>query len=151
MNWTDEEITAGIEHCIDDADGIFLVDVKLNTSKHGHQLIVKCESDTGITIAQLAQINKSIHRNLDLPGLVMENLSVEVTSPGTGHPITNARHFKRFIDKTLNIEHRIETLQNPITAKLLGVEGEILRLEHETSELTLNLDDVVHGKVKMPW
>ena len=87
MNWTDEEIIAGIEHCFEGAEDIFLVDVTLNASRGGFQLIAKCDSDSGITIDQLARVNRSIHNNLILPGLDIEKVSVEVTSPGASFPV----------------------------------------------------------------
>ncbi|MBT7579607.1 MAG: hypothetical protein HN633_12650, partial [Candidatus Marinimicrobia bacterium] len=106
MNWTDEEIIAGIEHCFEGAEDLFLVDATMNASRGGFQLIAKCDSDSGITIDQLARINRSIHNNLILPGLDIEKVSVEVTSPGASFPVKLARHFNRLAGHSMKIEHR---------------------------------------------
>ncbi len=151
MNWTDEEIKAGIEHCLQDADDIFLVDVKLNASRRGYQLIVKCDSDSGITIDQLARINRSIHNNFILPGLDIEKVSVEVTSPGAGFPVKLPRHFNRLAGHSMKIEHRSDTVQNPLDAEIISASPESLLLKVNEEEVALDMADVVQGKVNMRW
>ena len=151
MNWNDEEIRAGIEHCLGDAEDTFLVDVKMNTSRRGHQLIVKCESDSGITIDQLTRINRSIHENLALPGLDIEQVSVEVTSPGASFPVKTARHFRRLAGHTMKIEHRSETVQNPLEGEISAATSDALTIKVEQANLVLSMQDVIRGIVKMRW
>ncbi|MEA3286454.1 MAG: hypothetical protein U9Q77_03640 [Candidatus Marinimicrobia bacterium] len=151
MNWDNEELRAGIEHCFGDAEDIFLVDVKMNTSRRGHQLIVKCDSDSGITIDQLARVNRSIHQNLTLPGLDIEQVSVEVTSPGANYPVRAARHFRRLVGHPINIEHRSETVQNPLEGEIISATADTLIIKVDDEEVSLSLADVVQGKVKMRW
>jgi ribosome maturation factor RimP len=151
VNWNDEEIRAGIEHCFGDAEDIFLVDVKMNTSRRGHQLIVKCESDSGITIDQLTSINRSIHANLTLPGLDIEQVSVEVTSPGASFPVTTARHFKRLTGHTMKIEHRSDAVQNPLEGEIIAATSDALTVKVEQHELVLSMQDIIQGIVKMRW
>ena len=151
MNWNDEEIRAGIEQCFREAEDVFLVDASLNASKRGFQLIVKCESDTGITIDQLAQINRSIHKNFTLPGLDIEKVSVEVTSPGASFPIQTARHFRRFIGHPMKIEHEIETLANPLECEIKNVSDTALTVQVKDETISLEMNDVIQGKVKLRW
>ncbi len=151
MNWNDEEIRAGIEHCFGDAEDVFLVDVKMNASRRGHQLIVKCESDSGITIDQLTRINRSIHNNFTLPGMDIEKVSVEVTSPGTSFPVTTARHFKRLIGHPMTIEHRSDAVHNPLDGEIMSANSAALTLKVKQENLVLNMKDVIQGKVKMRW
>lgn len=151
MNWTDEEIKAGIEHCFEGAEDIFLVDATLNASRGGFQLIAKCDSDSGITIDQLARINRSIHNNLVLPGLDIEKVSVEVTSPGASFPVKLARHFNRLAGHSMKIEHRSEAMQNPLDGEIVSASDESLTVKVKDQEVVLNMVDVVHGKVNMRW
>ncbi len=151
MNWTDEEIKAGIEHCFEGAEDIFLVDVTLNASRGGFQLIAKCDSDSGITIDQLARINRSIHNNLILPGLDIEKVSVEVTSPGASFPVKLARHFNRLAGHSMKIEHRSEAMQNPLDGEIVVATDESLTVKVKDEEMVLNMVDVIHGKVNMRW
>lgn len=151
MKWNDEEIRAGIEHCFEDAEDIFLVDATLNASKRGFQLIAKCESDSGITVDQLARINRAIHQNLSLPDLDIENVSVEVTSPGANFPVTSARHFRRLIGHPMIIEHRSEAMQNPLEGELTSATDEMLTVKVEHEEVAVSLSDVIQGKVKLRW
>ncbi len=151
MNWNDEGLRTGIEHCFGDAEDIFLVDVKMNASRRGYQLIVKCDSDSGITIDQLARVNRSIHNDLILPGLDIEQVSVEVTSPGASYPVKTARHFRRLIGHPMNIEHRSETVQNPLEGEVIAATEDTLTVKVENEEVLLNLADVIQGKVKMRW
>ena len=151
MNWTDEEIKAGIEHCFEDAEDIFLVDVSFNTSRGGYQLIAKCDSDSGITIDQLARINRSIHNNLSLPGLDIEKVSVEVTSPGASFPVKMSRHFQRLAGHPMKIEHRSEAMPNPLECEVVSATSQTLTLKVEDEVVELNMADVEQGKVKMRW
>ena len=151
MNWTDEEIKAGIEHCFEGAEDIFLVDVTLNASRGGFQLIAKCDSDSGITIDQLARINRSIHNNLILPGLDIEKVSVEVTSPGASFPVKLARHFNRLSGHSMKIEHRSEAMQNPLDGEIVAATDESLTVKVKDEEISLDMLDVIQGKVNMRW
>jgi len=151
VNWTDEEIIAGIEHCFEGAEDIFLVDVKMNASRGGYQLIAKCDSDSGITIDQLARINRSIHNNLILPGLDIEKVSVEVTSPGASFPVKLARHFNRLAGHSMKIEHRSEAVQNPLDGEIVSATDALLTVKVGDDEMLLDMNEVVHGKVNMRW
>lgn len=151
MNWTDEEIKAGIEHCFEDAEDLFLVDATMNASRGGYQLIAKCDSDSGITIDQLARINRSIHNHLNLPGLDIEKVSVEVTSPGASFPVTMSRHFNRLAGLSMKIEHRSDAMQNPVDGEIVAATDELLTLKVKGEEVTLKMADVDHGKVNMRW
>ncbi len=151
MNWTDEEIKAGIEHCFEGAEDIFLVDASMNASRGGFQLIAKCDSDSGITIDQLARINRSIHNNLILPGLDIEKVSVEVTSPGASFPVKMARHFNRLAGLSMKIEHRSEAVQNPLDGEIVSATDEILTVKVKDKEISLDMSDVIHGKVNLRW
>lgn len=151
MNWTDEEIRAGIEHCFEDAEDIFLVDVSFNASRGGYQLIAKCESDSGITIDQLARVNRSINNNLTLPGLDITKVSVEVTSPGSNFPVKSARHFRRYVGHQMQIEHSSGAAPNPLECKVVGVEDDTLSLKSKTGDMILDFADVDQGRVKMRW
>ena len=151
MNWTDEEIKAGIEHCFEDAEDIFLVDATMNASRGGFQLIAKCDSDSGITIDQLARINRSIHNNLILPGLDIEKVSVEVTSPGVSFPVKMARHFNRLAGHSMKIEHRSEAVQNPLDGEIISATDESLTVKVDGEEVLLDMVDVIQGKVNMRW
>ena len=151
MNWDNEEIKAGIEHCFEDAEDLFLVDATMTASRGGFQLIAKCDSDSGITLDQLARINRSIHNNFMLPGLDIEKVSVEVTSPGASFPVTMPRHFNRLIGYSMKIEHRSETVQTPLEGKIISASPEALTVKVKDEELVLNMADVIQGKVNLRW
>jgi len=151
VKWNDEEIRAGIAHCMRDAEDVFLVDVKMNTSRGGYQLIVKCESDSGITVDQLARINRSIHNDLSLPGLDIEKVSVEVTSPGAKFPVKTARHFNRLTGLPMNIEHRSDAVETPLEGEIVSASDNLLVVKVKQKELVLNMADVIQGKVKLRW
>ncbi len=151
MNWTDEEIKAGIEHCFEGAEEIFLVDATMVASRGGFQLVAKCDSDSGITIDQLARINRSVHNNLILPGLDIEKVSVEVTSPGASFPVKMTRHFNRLAGHSMKIEHRSIAMQNPLDGEIVTATDESLTVKVEDQEIVLNMVDVIQGKVNMRW
>lgn len=151
MNWNDEEIRAGIEQCFREAEDIFLVDASLNATKRGFQLIAKCESDSGITIDQLAQINRSIHQNFSLPGLDIEKVSVEVTSPGANFPVKSARHFRRLSGITMKVDHVAAGVKSPLVGEIVTATDDELAVKSKDETIVLKMADVNHGKVKLRW
>lgn len=151
MKWNDEEIRAGIEHCFEDAEDLFLVDATLNALRGGYQLIAKCESDSGISIDQLARINRAIHKYLNLPGLDIEKVSVEVTSPGSSFPVTLARHFKRHVGHVMNIEHNSDSADNPLKGEIADATDETLSIKVNDEVIGLKMAEIVQGKVVMRW
>ena len=99
----------------------------------------------------MARINRSIHNNLVLPGLDIEKVSVEVTSPGASFPVKLARHFNRLAGHSMKIEHRSEAMQNPLDGEIVSATDESLTVKVKDEEMVLEMVDVIQGKVNMRW
>ncbi len=134
-----------------DLPSVFLVDVHLNVRRGGWLLIVRCESDSGISIDELAAINRSINTDLELPGLDLDTLAVEVTSPGTGYAVTEPRHFRRYTGHSMRIKHQLDLKNNPIEGLINSVSDDLLELDVDGETVQIPFDAVVEGKVKLQW
>ena len=121
MNWTDEDISSEVERCIADVSEVFLVESKLNATRGGYQLIVKCESESGIKLDQLAIINRKLQNTFSLPKLDMDQVSVEVSSPGATYPVKDPRHFMRYRGFTMTIEHHSDSAPQPLEGEVVSV------------------------------
>jgi len=151
LEWPDADIREQVNSCLAETPGVFLVDACLNALRGGHQLIVKCESEKGITIDELASINRAINRSFALPGLDFETLTVEVTSPGTGYPVKDARHFRRFIGLQMKIRHSVSERPNPLVGEIKAVAEDQLAILVDDEVVQLPLDRVIDGKAKLQW
>ena len=53
----------------------------------GHSLQVYLDADESVTVGSCAHINKALKRFLEEEGLLGDDFSIEVSSPGIGHPL----------------------------------------------------------------
>ncbi len=106
----------GFEDC-------FTVEVKLSTPT---RMEVFIDSDTGLTLRKCQRISRYLENYIEENGLMPEQYSIDVSSPGVGKPLKLLRQFKN------NINRKIEI--TPIEGKkmegiLKDVEGENILIE----------------------
>ena len=150
LEWPDEMVQNAIENCIED-ESVFLVDWNLQNRRGDWQMMVRCDADNGITLDQLAKVNRTLRDAFELPGLDTERLGIEVSSPGLKHPITKQRHFKRHAGHQLKIEHDLPAVDNPVVGILETVEAEQVLIRTDQGVKTLPLANIKAGYVQLKW
>lgn len=150
LEWPDTVVENAIKSCIQD-EGVFLVDWRLQNRRDTWQLNIRCEADNGITIDQLANINRALRDTFQLPGLDTEKLSVEVSSPGLKYPITQARHFKRYTGHQIKFEHDLPAVDNPVVGTIKAVEDEVVVIQTKTGQVHLPIEMINAGYVQLKW
>lgn len=111
------------------AKDLFLVDVKLSLG--GKKIEVFVDSDEGIHIEECALISRALEANLDGSGLIPENYTLDVSSPGMSNPLKVPRQYKRRIGSILEI---VKTNGETLEAQLLEANADGIKLKEVSVE-----------------
>jgi len=144
---TAEQVADAVRPCVERA-GLVLDDVKV--ARAGARSVVRVvvdldEDATGaVGLEQVAEVSRLVSDTLDEQGTVAGAYTLEVSSPGTGRPLTELRHFKRARTRLVVVELREG---GTYTGRLTAVAGD--DLVFDDGARTLALGDVVRGTVEV--
>ena len=143
-----------VERCIAPAMedmGYELVRVLLSGKQRPRlQIMAERIDGTPMTVEDCAGISRHISALLDVDDPINGTYTLEVSSPGIDRPLVRLKDFDRFA----GFEARIET-SRPIDGRkrfrgrLLGVEGETVRVDVEGSTADLPYADIQRAKLIM--
>jgi ribosome maturation factor RimP len=102
---------------------LYLVDVKI---QGGKKVEIYADGDMGITIGQCTEISRFLETHLDDSGLVSENYSLDVSSPGMSNPLRITRQYKKRIGRILEI---VKTDGVALEAQLMSADDEKIVLK----------------------
>lgn len=126
-----------------------LYDVELN----GGILKVTITSDEGITIDELAKLNREISSKLDEEDLIKSKYTLEVSSPGLERKLRREEHYFGAISERISVKlgPHVEG-ERRHEGELLGIDEMILNLKTSNgSEIKLNLSDITSAKTVYEW
>lgn len=150
MKWPDETVLEAIKSCIED-ENVFVVDWTLQNRRGDWQLNLRCDADNGISLDQLAKVNRTIRDGFELSGLDTELLEIEVGSPGLSFPIKTARHFKRYSGHPLKIEHDLPAVENPVFGIVEDVDEDTVLVKTADNSIKIPLVNIQAGYVQLKW
>jgi ribosome maturation factor RimP len=109
-------------------DSQFLVDVVVSSKQGPHKVIVILDGDHGITIDDCASLSRRLLSVLEEQGIVGDNFTLEVTTPGVDHPLKMKRQYVKNIGRGMKIQLKDKTVE---LGKLVEVNDDTLALEQE--------------------
>jgi ribosome maturation factor RimP len=141
---------AGIIEPSLEAMGYRLVRVAITGGQHRPTLQIMAErcDEAAMTVEDCAEISRSVSALLDVADPIAGAYMLEVSSPGIDRPLVRPDDYDRFA----GFEARIE-LSAPqdgrkrFRGRLLGRDGEEIRLVAETGEVRLLLARIVRAKL----
>lgn len=146
------DVSAQVRHLIEPAIGDLgfeIVRVQIaGRKKPCMQVMVERTDGQGITVDDCALISRAISAILDVEDPIKGTYTLEVSSPGIDRPLVRIGDFERF----RGFQARIET-NRPIDGRrrfkgrLLGVDGESVRIETDGGEVTLPHPDIQRAKL----
>lgn len=154
MVMNSEQLTSQIEetlHRVFPDPALFLVDCNLSHRRNGWRLVIRCETDRGITLEELTAIHRGLQKELVLTGIAKDELSLEVSSPGLAGPVKMPRHFRRHLGARMALNHTREDCPNPLKGKLVEVSDEGLVLEAKGQNWPFTWAQVHEGRVELDW
>ncbi|HYI76158.1 MAG TPA: ribosome maturation factor RimP [Chryseolinea sp.] len=105
----------------------FLVDVIVKGHKGPKKILIIIDGDKGVTIDDCANLSREISKDFDDVQLFEDSYMLEVSTPGLDQPLRLARQYYKNIGRRI----KVVTQQQAIEGKLIGVEGERIKLEQE--------------------
>lgn len=135
------------------AHGVELVDLRLDREPGGQILKIIIDRETsGVTLGDCQQVSRDVGTALDVHEVISGRYRLEVGSPGLDRPLVTLQHFVRFTNEVARI-----TTKQPISGrrnfhgKLLGVEGEAIRLEQDGAEVRIPHVDILKANLVYDW
>ncbi len=122
--------------------GFELVRVRLMSGKTTILQIMADRPEAGIEVDELAQISQAIGATLDVEDPIVEEYTLEVSSPGIDRPLTRLKDFDMFEGYEAKIEtEELIDGRRRFKGELAGVEGD---------EVLINVDEGTIG-LKFDW
>jgi ribosome maturation factor RimP len=112
------------------------------------QLMAERRDDEPMTVEDCAEISRAVSALLDVADPIASAYMLEVSSPGIDRPLVRPEDYDRFA----GLEARVD-LASPVEGRkrfrgrILGREGDYVRLAAENGEMRLPLDTIARAKL----
>jgi ribosome maturation factor RimP len=106
----------------------FVLNVKLIEKLNPPRITVVVDGEEGITIDDCARLSRALGDSISQAAL-LDDFSLEVTTPGIDQSLKLLRQFKKHVGRTLKIELKEN---ETVRGKLIDLEGDLIVLEEET-------------------
>lgn len=138
------------------AHGLELVQIQ-RVTEHG-QAVLRIMIDrqgseegagAGVSLADCQAVSRDLGPALEVDEPVGGAYRLEVSSPGVDRPLVKLKDFERFAGRTVKVqlERPLDEGRRKLTGTLMGVDGELVRLEVDGSELQLPHADIAKANV----
>jgi len=112
------------------------------------QIMAERHDGAGMVVDDCVALSRAIEAILDVEDPIAVGYELEVSSPGIDRPLTRAADFERFA----GFEAKLETAppyegQRRWIGRLLGLEGETVRIETEEGEVALPCAAIAKAKL----
>ncbi|MGH1576067.1 ribosome maturation factor RimP [Planktotalea sp.] len=143
----DQRLAEIITPVIEDL-GYELVRVRLMSGKSTTLQIMAERPEGGIEVDQCAEISTAVGATLDVEDPIVDEYTLEVSSPGIDRPLTRLKDFETFE----GYEAKIETTElidgrRRFKGELAGVEGDDVLINVEEGTIGLNFDWLSDAKL----
>ena len=118
------------------------------------QLMIRLLVDRvgGVTIQQCAQANQQIRNAIEASGIVPEEYTIEVSSPGLDRPLMTKRDFERAIGEDLKLDIRIDDGRfKELSGMLLAVQPEAVVVKTLQGNVTVAMTEIRVAKKALRW
>lgn len=112
------------------------------------QIMAERRDGVGMTVGDCEEISRHVSALLDVEDPIAGAYTLEVSSPGIDRPLVRAEDYDRFagFEAKLELAHAIEGRKR-FRGRILGREGDTVRLATEQGEVSLPLGDVARAKL----
>ena len=112
------------------------------------QIMAERHDGTGMNVDDCANISRAVGAILDVEEPIAGPYELEVSSPGIDRPLTRLADFERFAGLEVKLETAVPVEgRRRWKGRLLGLDGERVRLETATGEIVLPASGVVKAKL----
>ncbi|MBX6321525.1 MAG: ribosome maturation factor RimP [Rhodospirillaceae bacterium] len=149
---TQKDMAAEIEAMIApslDAMGYSLVRVLVAGGRRPTlQIMAERGDERPMTTDDCAEISRAVSALLDVEDPFPGPYTLEVSSPGLDRPLTRAADYVRFAGSAAKLETRLPIDgRKRFKGRLLGLDGDTVRLSTEEGEAAIPLGEIVRAKL----
>lgn len=129
--------------------GYELVRVRVTGSQRKTLQIMADRLDgAAMSVEDCADISHAVSAIMDVDDPIADAYVLEVSSPGIDRPLTKLHHFGRYAGFEAKVElHHMIQGRKRYSGKLLGVDGDVIRLGHEGEAVDLPFADIRNAKL----
>jgi len=123
--------------------GCELVGIEFIPQGRRSLLRIYIDKADGVTIDDCSDVSHQVSGVLEVEDPIREHYTLEVSSPGLDRPLFKLEDFDRFSGRQVKLRLRlmVDGRRN-FTGRILGVEGESVRLEVEGKPLAFAIVDI---------
>ncbi|WP_408954507.1 ribosome maturation factor RimP [Natroniella sp. ANB-PHB2] len=134
------------------SQGLELVDVEYNKEGPDWILRVFVDNIDGVSLDDCQQVSRDLSEQLDLKDPIEQSYLLEVSSPGIDRPLKTKQDFKRFSGELVEIStYAPVNGKKELTGKLLGLEGENVKLSLDGEELSIPFSKIAKTKLAVEF
>ncbi|MEW5704079.1 MAG: ribosome maturation factor RimP [Pseudomonadota bacterium] len=112
------------------------------------QVMTERADGTDVTIEDCAEVSRTISALLDVEDPITGAYHLEVSSPGIDRPLVRRKDFSRFAGELVKLEAaRPVGGRKRFQGKLLGLDGDTVRVEHDGEVVALDFDEIRRAKL----
>jgi len=137
-----KKVTDVIEPVIEDT-GFELIDVESFTRSGRWVLCIYIDKKDGVTIDDCVKVSREISDLIDINGIIENEYSLEVSSPGLNRPLKKEKDFLNVIGKTINVKMSasVNGCKN-FSGHLKSLEAQAVCIEMDGKLVTLQLAEI---------
>jgi ribosome maturation factor RimP len=142
------------------AHGLELVQVAIATD-HGHSVLrvtidrpgSELGAGAGVSLADCQAVSRDLGPALDVHDAVRGSYRLEVSSPGLDRPLVKKPDFERFAGREIKVQTKTPRPdgrggeRRNFTGRLIGIDGEMVRMEVDGSALELPHAEIAKANV----
>lgn len=142
-----DQVEALLAPVIEDL-GYEFVGLELNQHPRHGLLRIYIDGPAGVGLDDCERVSQEVSAQLDVHDPIRGHYNLEVSSPGLDRPLFTVAQFARFAGLRVKV-----TLQAPIDgrrrfdARILGVEGDTIRLEQDGTTIEVTHDRVAKARL----
>jgi ribosome maturation factor RimP len=131
--------------------GYELVRVKMiGTTRRTLQIMAERSDEKAMSVEDCADISRQVSALLDVEDPIPGAYVLEVSSPGIDRPLVRAKDFERFAGFEVKLETALPIEgRKKFRGKLLGLDGETVRVKDEKGEVGLPFSAIANAKLVM--
>lgn len=134
------------------AHGVDLVDVEVKGPRNRRVVRLVADAEGGLDIDRIATLSREVGDAID--DVVPGTYTLEVTSPGTDRPLRALRDFERNIGREVRLQRTQAAAADApgeITGVVVAAAADQVHLDVGGDEVVVDIADVDHAKVVLPW
>ena len=132
-------------------DDVFIVDLVVRGHKGTRVVETFIDGDESLTIDRVATASRMLGNYLDQHADLIDGaFRLEVSSPGPKRSLLVPRQYRKHVGRTLTLRCDRES-NSRTTGVLTSVDEEGITLEVGDEQETITYNQIIEGKVALPW